>query len=535
MKTRLLLLCLLMASYQIDAQCPGGTPDPGYTCIPDGNFEQALIDLNIDTNTTKDQQVLTSSIENLTSLDVSGYFISDLTGIEGFTSLQTLDCSSNNLIALDLFENTLLTEINCNNNNIGNGGNLLVLPNNNTLTVLRCGNNNLSSLNVSGYPALDVLHVYNNTSNIGALDLTNQTVLTDLQCHNSGVSSLDIDQCALLQTLVCYGNNLNTLDISGNPDLMTLRCYNNSIGSLDFTNNTELVYLDCGSNPLGAINVNLLTKLETLYCYYNGISSLNVSNNTLLKRLDCGGNPSLTSINITMLSALERFWGYENGFSSVDASSNMMLQLINCNSNANLTSVMLPDTTTLIDVLLCCSKLGDVTFLPNHVNVDYVDVGINELTSLDVSNLQGLVTLWCNQNLLTSLNLKTGNIGIFSRLRARDNALTCVDVDDVALAQGKSDWQVDNGVTFAVNCTLSNDEFTENKIALFPNPTRQSIHLRLAAEARYSIVNIMGKVVDEGILGSGMNTVDLSHTANGIYFLTLSSPEGRTTKKIMKQ
>ena len=85
MKTRLLLLCLFMASYQIDAQCPGGTPDPGYTCIPDGNFEQALIDLNIDTNATKDQQVLTSSIENLTSLDVSGYFISDLTGIEAFS------------------------------------------------------------------------------------------------------------------------------------------------------------------------------------------------------------------------------------------------------------------------------------------------------------------------------------------------------------------------------------------------------------------------------------------------------------------
>jgi hypothetical protein len=41
------------------------------TNIPDENFEQALIDLNIDSDTNINGQVLTPDIENLTELDFS--------------------------------------------------------------------------------------------------------------------------------------------------------------------------------------------------------------------------------------------------------------------------------------------------------------------------------------------------------------------------------------------------------------------------------------------------------------------------------
>ena len=57
------------------------------TAIPDANFEQALIDLNIDSGAI-DGQVPTTAINTLTSLNVSNKNISDLTGIEDFTSLK---------------------------------------------------------------------------------------------------------------------------------------------------------------------------------------------------------------------------------------------------------------------------------------------------------------------------------------------------------------------------------------------------------------------------------------------------------------
>ena len=84
------------------------------TYVPDNNFEQALIDLNYDD--TLDDSVLTANISGVTNLDVNSKSISDLTGIEDFTALTSLDCggtgsSSNQLTSLDVSSNTALTEI----------------------------------------------------------------------------------------------------------------------------------------------------------------------------------------------------------------------------------------------------------------------------------------------------------------------------------------------------------------------------------------------------------------------------------------
>ena len=63
------------------------------TYVPDNNFEQALIDLGYDD--AIDDYVNTENISDVTTLYVDSLSISDLTGIEGFTALTTLDCGSN--------------------------------------------------------------------------------------------------------------------------------------------------------------------------------------------------------------------------------------------------------------------------------------------------------------------------------------------------------------------------------------------------------------------------------------------------------
>jgi len=68
------------------------------TKIPDENFEQALIDLGIDSDGIVNGQVLTADIVNVTELDLSvdsfnepDYSDLDITGISDFTALEILN------------------------------------------------------------------------------------------------------------------------------------------------------------------------------------------------------------------------------------------------------------------------------------------------------------------------------------------------------------------------------------------------------------------------------------------------------------
>ncbi|MCK4466266.1 MAG: hypothetical protein KAU83_11195 [Bacteroidales bacterium] len=85
-------------------------PEPEVT-IPDDNFLNALIDLGVDTN--GDGIISPAEAEVITFLDVSHRGISDMTGIEFFVNLDTLDCSFNRLASLDFSNNTALKFLDC--------------------------------------------------------------------------------------------------------------------------------------------------------------------------------------------------------------------------------------------------------------------------------------------------------------------------------------------------------------------------------------------------------------------------------------
>ena len=84
------------------------------TYIPDDAFEQALINLNLDD--IFDDSIYTSAIDTVLILYISNYGVTDLTGIEDFIELSNLFCSGNQIIDLDLSNNSNLVELNCNNN-----------------------------------------------------------------------------------------------------------------------------------------------------------------------------------------------------------------------------------------------------------------------------------------------------------------------------------------------------------------------------------------------------------------------------------
>ena len=188
-KTLLILLCfpLLTLAQQ--------------TYVPDDNFEAYLEANNMGNGIANDDSVTTSNIVGITSLNISSKAISDLTGLEDFTSLSVLYCYSNQLTSLDLSNNTSLTALECYFNQITN----LNLTQNIALTNLQCAQNSLTSLDVS-----------------------QNTALTQLGCEVNQLTSLDLRN----------GNNQNLLNfnVTGNPNLTCINVDDVTYSTNNWTN-----------------------------------------------------------------------------------------------------------------------------------------------------------------------------------------------------------------------------------------------------------------------------------------------------------
>ena len=86
------------------------------TYIPDDKFEEYLISRGYDD--VVDDYVVTSNISSVTILLMDRRQISDLTGIEDFSSLEELRVEVNNLTSLDLSQNANLIYLSADRNNL---------------------------------------------------------------------------------------------------------------------------------------------------------------------------------------------------------------------------------------------------------------------------------------------------------------------------------------------------------------------------------------------------------------------------------
>ena len=149
------------------------TPDCSYIYMPDDNFETYLEthtpagavvtigDVNSMGNGVMDNYVVPTRMEVAITLDVNNQNISDLTGIEGFTALESLIANANNLSALDLSSNTTLTSLNLE------------------------GNSSISTISISALTALQVLNLAN--TGISTVDVSSNTALTTVNLEGSSI------------------------------------------------------------------------------------------------------------------------------------------------------------------------------------------------------------------------------------------------------------------------------------------------------------------------------------------------------------
>ena len=242
------------------------------TYIPDDNFEQTLIDYGIDSDGIVNDSVAIADISGITQLYIDNKSISDLTGIEDFISLVWFGCDNNQLISLDVSQNS-------------------------SLFSLSCQNNQLTSVNINGLTDLTALYVDNNQ--LTYLSLNQNLNLQSISCSNNQITSLSVFANIYLTGLSCDNNQITTLEVSQNRILSYLNCNNNQMISIDF-GDIDLEGLNCSNNQLTSLDLSKNTWLQTINCSENQLASLNVKNgnNSMISNFNATNNPLLLCIQV---------------------------------------------------------------------------------------------------------------------------------------------------------------------------------------------------------------------------------------------
>ena len=308
----------------------------------------------------------------VTAIDISGKGITTLKGIEHFTALKTLNCSGNNLDAIDLSKNTALEELNCSSNILS----ALGVTANTKLKKLNCSGNQLTALDVTKNTSLTELYCYRNSIR----DEGMQTLISSLHQNGGTLYAYDTtsDQNEMTTTNVADAkakkwqvkawDGSKYMDYAGlfavyiNATNFPDAAFRNYVGDFDQNTNgylteneinvvtdisvplmditslkgieyfTALTTLDCNGNKLTALDVTKNTALENLICVGNQLSALNVANCTTLYTLDCSEN-KLTTLDVTKNTALQMLYCNDNQLTALDMTANTSLSTLYCHGN----------------------------------------------------------------------------------------------------------------------------------------------------------------------------------------------------------
>lgn len=220
--------------------------------------------------------------------------VTDITGLEYFTSLETLSLKFNKVSDIKPIEGI------------------------STLKVLILGENPISSINLDKLGELTDLRLYG--TNISDIDLTKTPKLESLYLQRTNVSKVDLtplqsldqallNKCSSLTEIKASNLpsitridavecNLKNFEISDCPSLRELHLNSNKLTSIKMTNLAMLMRLNVYDNQLTSIDVSNLPLLMWLFVFDNQLTSIDLSANVPLREFRASNNP-LTEVNLS--------------------------------------------------------------------------------------------------------------------------------------------------------------------------------------------------------------------------------------------
>lgn len=222
--------------------------------------------------------------------------VTDITGLEYFTSLETLSLKFNSVSDIKPIEGI------------------------STLKVLILGENPISSINLDKLGELTDLRLYG--TNISEIDLSKTPKLESLYLQRTKASKVDLTPLQSLdQALINKCSNLTELKASNLPSLTRLDAVEGNLTSFEISDCPSLRELHLNSNKLTSIKLTNLAMLMKLNVYDNQLTSIDVSNLPFLMWLFVFDN-QLTSIDLSANVPLREFRASNNPLTEVNLSTN---------------------------------------------------------------------------------------------------------------------------------------------------------------------------------------------------------------------
>lgn len=199
------------------------TPPPTVS-FADANLKAVLV-ANTAINTNGDNEIQVSEANAFTGmLDLMDQGITDLTGIEAFTSASGIDISDNNLTSANFsFANSFTTV---------------------------SGNNmNISTVDLTGASMLESISF--NSSGVRQIDISSNPLLTNISFQSGELIAIDFTNNRVLENLNLSGCNLTNIDLSVVPTLQDVNLSNNQLSLLSIANgnNSALANFSSNGNP----------------------------------------------------------------------------------------------------------------------------------------------------------------------------------------------------------------------------------------------------------------------------------------------
>lgn len=317
-----------------------------------------------------------TNLEAIASLKLASKEITNISGIENFTTLINLDLGDNLISNIEpLSQLTSLTWLNLNNNkNISDISPISTLTN---LTNLYIGGNKISDITrIAPLLNLTSLAVYSNEIS----DVTLFGRFIKLTWLNLGANNIsDITPLSRL-------TNLKTLYLNDNHQISDIE----PLSSL-----TNLTYLSLSENKISDITpLSNLTNLEILYLNSNEINNIEpFSSLTKLKHLLLSNNEIQSFEPISNLKTLSALGAYNTQISDISFLKNLTNMRTLLISNNNINNISELANLKELGILSLCGNpnLKDVSALANCTKLEKLYLHNNDIE--DISKLNTLVNL----------------------------------------------------------------------------------------------------------------------------------------------
>ena len=85
----------------------------------------------------------------------------------------------------------------------------------------------------------------------------------------------------------------------------------------------------------------------------------------------------------------------------------------------------------------------------------------------------------------------------------------------------------EDSTTFRVGETLGINSFMDEDLKIFPNPSNGVFTIKTTLNnSSYKVHNLIGQTIKSGFINSGVNSIDIRNSIDGVYFITIESKTG---------